>query len=115
MSPALEIRSEGFRASLEVRGFPVSIDGQSVRVVKSSDVEADDLRVKMEDSGRQMCWLHVLREDFQGFIFRLGRKVEVGDELRDGQTYYRVTQVKDVKAYPDVRLMCEEYERETEL
>lgn len=100
------MRSEGFRASLEVRGFSVSICGQSVKALVSS-VDPEDIETKMDDSSREMSWVHVHREDFTKLVSRLGRKVEVGDIFEDEIHRYRVTKIKDIRAYVDVWFLCE--------
>lgn len=103
------MRSEGFRASLESRGFSVSICGQSVKALFNS-VAPEDIETKMDDSNREMSWVHVHREDYAKLVSRLGRKVEVGDIFEDEANRYRVTKISDIRAYVDVRFLCEESE-----
>lgn len=109
MTQAQQMRSEGFRASLEVRGFSVSICGQSVKALFSS-VDPEDIQTRMDDNSREMSWVHVHQEDYVKLVRGLRRKVEVGDIFEDEAHRYRVTKIEDVRAHVDVRFLCEESE-----
>lgn len=100
------MRSEGFRSSLEERGLPVSICGQSAQAL-FNNAEPEDLATKMDDGSREMCWLHLHREDVAKLVCRLGRKIEKGDIFTDETQRLRVTDIKDIRAYVDVWFLCE--------